>query len=103
MDASPRLKDFDPMLVTVPYNGRDAWAFGPRCVELSDAREGKAMSRPRILPQQMTSLRPCRRGGGGIIESRSHVHFSTSVYPSSLGVPPCGGSHPTVALWVTVG
>jgi hypothetical protein len=90
------------MLVIVPYNGRDAWTFGPRCVELSDAWEGKAMSRPRIEPQQMTPLRPCRRGGG-IIESRSHVHASIWVYPSTaeplLGVPPCGGSHPAVTLW----
>ena len=60
------------------------------------------MSRPRIEPQQMTPLRPCRRGGG-IIESRSHVHASIWVYPSTaeplLGVPPCGGSHPAVTLW----
>ena len=46
---------------------------------------------------------PPLQAGGGIIESRSHVHASIWVYPSTaeplLGVPPCGGSHPAVTLW----
>ena len=43
------------------------------------------MSRPRIVPQQVTPLCPTQAGvGGHIIESRPHVHVSSRSIQAAL-------------------
>ena len=97
----PRLNDLDSLLVIVPYMGETHVPSGTSASSYQMHGRGGEREISPHRTQQTTPLRPTQ-AGGDIIESRSHVHASIWVYPTaaepSVGVPPCGGSHPTVTL-----